>query len=142
VNDIDLNMVEKTIEEKLKYLIGKIIELDKYEKEIETVGQDCVYEYDDNPDVVSSKNIKDEDIYIEYENARDFLYCKNFIARIDTSRVYISTKKHDLILLLDVDEVSAERDYDYEDYVPDWDDWDDDNMEWASGPADDEYDYL
>jgi len=133
VNDIDLNMVEKTIEEKLKYLIGKIIELDKYEKEIETVGQDCVYEYDDNPDVVSSKNIKDEDIYIEYENARDFLYCKNFIVRIDTSRVYISTKKHELMILLDVDEVAAERDYDYEDYVPDWDDWDDDNMEWASG---------
>jgi len=118
--DIDLNNVEKMIEEKLKNLVGEIIELDKYEKEI--AGQDCVYEYDDNPDVISSKNIKDEDIYIEYENARDFLYCKNFIARIDTSRVYIIAGKHELILLLDIDEVSAERDYDYEDYVPDWDD--------------------
>jgi len=127
--DIDLNSIEKMIEEKLKDLIGEIIELDKYEKEIETVGQDCVYEYDDNPDVISSKNIKDKDIYIEYENARDFLYCKNFIARIDTQRIYINAGKHELILLLDVDEVSVERDYDFEDYVPDWDD----NTEWASG---------
>jgi hypothetical protein len=127
--DIDLNSVEKMIEKKLKNLIGEIIELDKYEKEIETVGQDCVYEYDDNPDVISSKNIKDKDIYIEYENARDFLYCKNFIARIDTQRIYINAEKLELILLLDVDEVSVERDYDYEDYVPDWDD----NTEWASG---------
>jgi hypothetical protein len=126
--DIDLNSVEKMIEKKLKDLIGEIIELDKYEKEIETVGQDCVYEYDDNPDVISSKNIKDKDIYIEYENARDFLYCKNFIARIDTQRIYINAGKHELILLLDVDEVSVERDYDFEDYV----DWDD-NTEWASG---------
>jgi hypothetical protein len=126
--DIDLNSIEKMIEEKLKGMVGEIIELDKYEKEIETVGQDCVYEYDDNPDVISSKNIKDIDIYIEYENARDFLYCKNFIARIDTQRIYINAGKHELIILLDVDEVSVERDYDFEDYVPDWD-----NTEWASG---------
>jgi len=131
--DIDLNNVEKMIEEKLKNLVGEIIELDKYEKEIETVGQDCVYEYDDDPDIISSKNI-DEDIYIKHENARDFLYCRNYIIRIDTWRVYISAGKHELILLLDVDEVSAERDYDFEDYVPDWDDnMEYDNTGWVSG---------
>ena len=104
-----INEIKKNIETKLKFLLGRVIEVDSYKQEIiEAIREYCDYYFDEYPEIYIYSVIS-ENGYISYERGTDEINCREYIIYPELVRILITAYNKDYILLLEIKEIDIEK---------------------------------